>query len=200
MGFENTIVIDGRGHLVGRLASTIAKELLNGQRVVVVRCEQLEFSGPMYHSEIKLQNFRSKRTNTNPEKGPFNVRSPTAYLRRIVRGMVPHKTKRGTAALLRFKCFEGMPHPYDRQKKMVIPAALRSLRLRPGRKYCKLGDLMSRYGWNYAPLVSTLEEKRKVASKAYYEKKQEELALKKQAAEAATVPAEAAAILAEYGY
>jgi len=28
--FEKEIVIDGRGHLVGRLASKIAKELLNG--------------------------------------------------------------------------------------------------------------------------------------------------------------------------
>lgn len=26
----NTTVIDGRGHLLGRLASTVAKELLNG--------------------------------------------------------------------------------------------------------------------------------------------------------------------------
>ena len=28
--FEKEVVIDGRGHLVGRLASKIAKELLNG--------------------------------------------------------------------------------------------------------------------------------------------------------------------------
>jgi hypothetical protein len=28
--FEKEIIIDGRGHLVGRLASKVAKELLNG--------------------------------------------------------------------------------------------------------------------------------------------------------------------------
>ncbi len=28
--FEKEIVIDGKGHLVGRLASYVAKELLNG--------------------------------------------------------------------------------------------------------------------------------------------------------------------------
>jgi large subunit ribosomal protein L13Ae len=39
--FEKEIVIDGRGHLVGRLASKVAKEILSGQRVVVVRCELL---------------------------------------------------------------------------------------------------------------------------------------------------------------
>ncbi len=37
--FEKEIVIDGKGHLMGRLASVVAKELLNGQRVVIVRAE-----------------------------------------------------------------------------------------------------------------------------------------------------------------
>lgn len=37
--FEKEIIVDGRGHLLGRLASTVAKELLSGQRVVVVRCD-----------------------------------------------------------------------------------------------------------------------------------------------------------------
>ena len=37
--------MDGRAHLLGRLASTVAKELLNGQNVTVVRCEELNVSG-----------------------------------------------------------------------------------------------------------------------------------------------------------
>ena len=31
------IVVDGRGHLMGRLASTVAKLVLTGNKVVVVR-------------------------------------------------------------------------------------------------------------------------------------------------------------------
>ena len=42
----------------------------------------------------------------------------------------------GAAALERLKLFEGVPPPYDRKKKMVVPDALRVLRLKPGRKYC----------------------------------------------------------------
>ncbi|KAI9905794.1 hypothetical protein PsorP6_013986 [Peronosclerospora sorghi] len=45
MVFEKPIVVDCRGHLLGRLASLVAKELLQGQHVVAVRCEQLEISG-----------------------------------------------------------------------------------------------------------------------------------------------------------
>ena len=45
--FEKELVIDGRGHLEGRLASIVAKELLSGQRVTVVRCEQILKSGSL---------------------------------------------------------------------------------------------------------------------------------------------------------
>lgn len=43
--FEKQIVIDGKGHLLGRLASVVAKELLNGQCIVVVRSEQIFVTG-----------------------------------------------------------------------------------------------------------------------------------------------------------
>jgi large subunit ribosomal protein L13Ae len=55
--------------------------------------------------------------------------------------MLPHKTARGAAALERIKCFEGIPTPYDKTKRMVIPAALKVLRLQHGHRFCKLGDL-----------------------------------------------------------
>lgn len=39
--------------------------------------------------------------------------------------MIPHKTKRGAAALARLKVYEGVPPPYDKIKRMVIPDALK---------------------------------------------------------------------------
>jgi large subunit ribosomal protein L13Ae len=35
------IVVDARHHMLGRLSSIIAKELLNDQKVVVARCEEI---------------------------------------------------------------------------------------------------------------------------------------------------------------
>lgn len=49
-------MIDAKGHLLGRLASTVAKQLLNGQKLVVVRCEALNISGEF---------FRAKRQSTH---------------------------------------------------------------------------------------------------------------------------------------
>nr|POE48267.1 helicase and polymerase-containing protein tebichi [Quercus suber] len=48
--------------------------------------------------------------------------------------MIPHKTKRGAAALARFKAYEGIPPPYDKIKRMVIPDALKNLRGRERRE------------------------------------------------------------------
>lgn len=45
MPFEKLVVIDARAHMLGRLASVVAKELLSGQKVVLVRCEQINISG-----------------------------------------------------------------------------------------------------------------------------------------------------------
>ena len=67
--------------------------------------------------------------------------------------MIPHKTARGAAAMERLKVFEGVPPPYDKKKRMVVPQALRVLRLKPGRKYCTVGRLSHEVGWKYKDVV-----------------------------------------------
>jgi large subunit ribosomal protein L13Ae len=90
---------------------------------------------------------------------------------RTLRGMIPHKTARGAAALERVKVFEGIPPPYDKLKRLVVPSALRVLRLKPGRKFTVMKRLSSEFGWKYADVVERLEEKRKAKGKVFYEKK-----------------------------
>ena len=63
--------------------------------------------------------------------------------------MIPHKTQRGAAALARLRAFEGVPPPYDKKKRMVVPDALKVARLQPGRKYCLLGRLSKEVGWHH---------------------------------------------------
>jgi len=179
--FEKVVVVDGYGHLLGRLASTLAKELLNGQRVVVVRTEEINISGSLFRNKLKFAAFMRKRTSTNPTKGQWHFRAPSRILWRVIRGMLPHKTERGKAALERLKVYEGIPHPFNRVKRQVIPQALKSIRLKPGRKFCKLGDLSSSAGWKHQGLLATLETKRKVSSAAYYKTKKELIKLRSKA-------------------
>ena len=119
--FEKEIIVDGRGHLLGRLASTIAKEILSGQRVVIVRCDQLLRSGSLFRNKLKYGEFLGLANNSNPRRGQFHFRAPSRIFWRTVRGMLPHKSARGAAALGRMKVFDGMPYPYDMKRRLVVP-------------------------------------------------------------------------------
>ncbi|EKX46854.1 large subunit ribosomal protein L13Ae_2, cytoplasmic [Guillardia theta CCMP2712] len=171
--FEPTVVVDCRGHLLGRLASIIAKELLNGQRVVLVRCEEVNISGAFIRNKLLFMSYLRKRKNSNPSSGPYHFRAPSRMVWRTIRAMMKHKTPRCQAALDRLKVFDGVPPPYDKVKRMVMPDALRVLRLRPGRKYTNLGRMCSEVGWKHRDTVLELEEKRKVKGAAYWAKKKE---------------------------
>ena len=39
------VVIDDRGYMMGGLASIVAKLILNGQKLVIVICEEINISG-----------------------------------------------------------------------------------------------------------------------------------------------------------
>jgi len=199
--FESVVVIDGKGHLLGRLASTVAKQLLNGQKIVVVRCEALNISGEFFRAKLKYHAYLRKITRYNPTRGgPFHFRAPSRIFYKTVRGMIPHKTARGAAAMERLKVFEGVPPPYDKHKRVVVPQALRVLRLKPGRKYCTVGRLSHEVGWKYQDVVARREERRKVKGAAYYARKK---AARKQLAdsqEGGKVDRKTKTQLAEYGY
>lgn len=180
--FEKFVLVDGMGHLLGRLASVLAKELLNGQKVIVVRCEEINISGSLFRNRLIFGKFLEKNSSTNPKRGgPIHFRSPSKIFWRVVRGMLPHKTRRGAAALARLKVFEGMPHPYDKMKRQTVPAALRVLRLRPHRKFTRLGDLAASVGWSYNDLIGRLEAKRKLKSASWYTKRKQFIALRAKA-------------------
>ena len=201
MVFEKRVIVDCKGHLLGRLASVVAKELLLGQRVVLVRAEDLLVTGSFTRNKFKYLAFLRKRTNTNPKRGPFHLRAPSKMIWRAIRGMLPHKTPRGAAALGRLKVFEGVPPPYDKMKRMVIPDALKVLRLRPGRRVTILGRLSKEVGWRHGETIKQLEEKRKVRSAAFYHRKRALTNLKTKAlAQTKDKIAPLASQLASYGH
>lgn len=79
MVLSNTIVVDARDHMIGRLASVVAKELLAGQTVVVVRCEELIVSGSSTRNETKWTQFKCV---PYPHPNP-TLPYPTTYARSL---------------------------------------------------------------------------------------------------------------------
>ena len=135
-------------------------------------------------------------SNTNPAHGPFHFRAPGKIFYRCIRGMIPHKTHRGKCALERLKCFEGIPEPYDKMKRMVVPDAFRVTRLKVGRRFCVLGRLSSELGWSKADVLERCEAKRKATDAVFYDTKKAAMAK----ATAAKAAAKSDPILAKFGY
>ncbi|KAM3259063.1 hypothetical protein ACQJBY_050691 [Aegilops geniculata] len=74
--------------MLGRLASIVTKELLNRQRVVVVRCEEICMSGGLIRQKMKYLRFLCKRMNTKPSHDPIHFRVPAKIVWRTIRGYV----------------------------------------------------------------------------------------------------------------
>eukprot|EP01033_Poteriospumella_lacustris_P020460 gene20460-14996_t len=196
---SNVTVIDGKGHMLGRLASITAKQLLAGKKIAIVRAEQILISGSLTRNKVKYAQFIKKRTNTNPKRGPIHFRSPARIFWRTVRGMLPHKTARGQIALGKMAVFEGIPEDFHRKKRVVVPAALKVLRLRADRNYTVLGDLSREVGWGYTELVGKLEAARKIKEQAYYAEKKAATAAKQKALASANLSS-VQSVLAAHGY
>ena len=163
------VVVDAKGHLVGRMASIIAKQLQLGQRVVVVRCEKAVYSGKHYRNKLNFMEIRHKHNNTNPRRGgPFHQTAPSRIVYRTIRGMIPYKTAKGAAAMGRLKCFDGCPVSANHMKKMVIPDALKAAKLAPRAKFSVLGNVAKDCGWTQQELIDELEEKRIAKNHEWY--------------------------------
>jgi large subunit ribosomal protein L13Ae len=152
-------------------------------------------------NRVKYAQFRKIHMNTNPGRGPFHYKSPAMMVWRTIRGMVHQMTARGQDALKRLSTFEGIPAPFDKQQRVVIPAALRVMRLKSGRDHTIIGDLAHSIGWKHRELLTRLEAKRKADSKDFYTKKKEKRALRQKAEDAcASELAKPNAVLAAAGY
>ena len=88
---------------------------------------------------------------------------------------------------------------YDKTKRLVVPEALRVVKLSSARRYSTLGVLASQLGWKHAELIGRLEAVRKESAAAFHEKRKgarKAAATAAQSAEVQAINAE----LAAYGY
>lgn len=122
---QELLVIDGEGMVAGRLASVIAKKLLNGERIAVVNAERIVITGkPKRIIEKYIKRISEWRTYYNPEKrGPKYPRRPDKLFKRIVRGMLPWKKPKGREAFKRLKVYIGVPKEFESAEKIKIQEA-----------------------------------------------------------------------------
>jgi len=108
-----TFVYNAEDKVLGRLASIVAKQLLQAKRagedtrVIIVNAEQAIVTGKR---TSVMSDYRAKYELNHARKGPFFPRMPDQILKRTVRGMLPYqKNSSGRSALKALRVEIGMP-------------------------------------------------------------------------------------------
>ncbi len=130
-------VVDADGAILGRLSSSIAKRLLNGEEITIINAEKVLISGSAQKS---YEEYFSAYQRGKAIKGPYYPRMPDGILRRAVRGMLPIKTSRGKNAYRNLKVYTGVPR--------VIGDAKPEIQQKParGKRYTRLGEISKLLG------------------------------------------------------
>jgi large subunit ribosomal protein L13 len=139
-GHGNT-VIDADGLILGRMASVVAKRLLEGERIDIVNAENIVVSGRRLQIIKKRKVFLE--VGGRQDKGPFHYRKPNAIVRKTIRGMLPRRKPRGRDAFGRLKVYIGVPRLRDSEMESIADAHLKRLRGR----YITMGEIAKNIGW-----------------------------------------------------
>ncbi len=132
-------VIDATNMILGRLASRVAKMLLEGEEVVIVNAEKAVITG---NKSYIIEKYQERRNIGSVRKGPYYPRMPDRILRRTVRGMLPIKKPSGRQAYKRLRVYIGVPEEFQNVEFEIIEDA----KNRHVRNYMTLGELSKHLG------------------------------------------------------
>lgn len=140
-------IINADGLILGRLASKVAKMLLEGEEVIIVNAEKAIITGNREFIFEKYKQRTELRTRTNPRKGPFYPKRSDEIVRRTIRGMLPWKTDRGRKAFKRLKVYAGIPKEFEDKELETIAEAHMSRLKTP--KYVTVGEVAKFLGGKF---------------------------------------------------
>ena len=111
-------IIDGKNAVLGRLASYAAKEVLKGEEIVILNCDQVIITG---NKKNIREEFEEKRRKVGSgQKGPKHSRNADKIVERAIRGMLPnHRRGRGKIAHRKITCYIGIPQEFQESKKII---------------------------------------------------------------------------------
>ena len=118
------MIIDGKGLVLGRLASSVSKKLLSGERVTVLNADKIIISGNRDWAYAKYKQRIDRASISNPRRmGPKYPRRPDDIFRRTVRGMIPYKQQKGRQALKGLKVHVGIPSEFEKEEISALKEA-----------------------------------------------------------------------------
>lgn len=135
------MIIDGTNLILGRLCSFAAKKALLGEKVDIVNCEKVVITG---RRRFIIEDYLHKKNKGLHSKGPFHYKQPHFFVRRTVRGMLPHKKEKGRIAFRRVMCHIGMPDEFKNEKLLTVKDA--DVSKVPNLKFITVGEVCREMG------------------------------------------------------
>jgi large subunit ribosomal protein L13 len=142
---DRPVVVDATNHIAGRLASNVAKLLLQGQRVTVVNCEKIMMSGKRETQIREYREFLEINSIINYKHGPVHYRRPDTLMAKMIRQMLPFDRKpSGKIAYARLRTYIGAPNDTKPIEKIQFEKALIT---RAASNYTPLAEICRVIGW-----------------------------------------------------
>lgn len=114
------IIVDGKNKVLGRLGSSVSKELLKGNSVDIINSEEVLVSGNIEKFVERIKILRRKGRGGSL-KGPKYIRKSDLLLKRMIRGMLPWDKPKGREAHKRLKCYIGEENEKkDKQEELLL--------------------------------------------------------------------------------
>lgn len=137
-------LIDGTDLILGRMASRVAKRLLDGEEVIVVNADKTVISGRKKSTLSEYDAWTKIRGLVDPAQGPFHPRKPEDLVRQSVRGMLPMTKAKGREAFGRLKAYSGVPGELEGEEfESISKAHLDQL---GSRRFIRIGELSKHLG------------------------------------------------------
>lgn len=142
MSLENSIIIDAKGLILGRMSSIVARHLLLGEYIIVLNAEKAVISGKRLQIVKNAKRFLEVG---HPRKGPFHPRRPDKIVSRTIRGMLPWRKPKGQQAYKRLRVYLGAPKEFQgKETQTILDADAEKL----NSPYITVGELAKEIGWS----------------------------------------------------
>lgn len=135
------MIIDAKDTILGRLGAYVAKQLLLGEKIDLINCEESVVTGK---KKFILSEYIKRLHRGAPAKGPFFYRRPDMLVKRTIRGMLPFKRARGRDAFKNIRCHIGTPENLKNEKALKVESA--SIERLYSADYLKVKDICKAVG------------------------------------------------------
>ncbi|MDD4250716.1 MAG: 50S ribosomal protein L13 [Candidatus ainarchaeum sp.] len=117
------MIINAEGLIAGRLASKVAKKIIENETITIVNAQKAIMVGTKTSIMPKFQQRVDAAVKSNPHFGPKYDRIPSKMLRRMVKGMLPKRKKTAERLIKQLTVYNLNPKNLDLTTSEIIKEA-----------------------------------------------------------------------------